>query len=296
MFQKCLARLSQEKLLIPSNSSITRASNLFEIGNLPIPAHLTTDPLLLIPNLKKIFINLSLSLCFSSSFNLESQLTTDNNKYLDTYVSSYVSLAWRRSRVPSLEKKRKERKEERKKEKDGEEVRAGERERRRRTGWQRRASTLKIRTKRRERKKDRERERERVLKLTEASRWLSMIRGRGCGRRGVAAAVVRRVLYFDRVYLRLHVAEVMQYGRWNQTHISGYGSSRVRTSSVFLLLVRVWVWVVVLVVVVFVQLRSRFPEEIALPRVFLLRKPPSPYSFERKFFFPRESFLHKIQE
>lgn len=192
--------------------------------------------------------------------------------------------------------KRKERKEERKKEKDGEEVRTGERERRRRTGWQRRASTLKIRTKRRERKKDRERERERVLKLTEASRWLSMIRGRGCGRRGVAAAVVRRVLYFDRVYLRLHVAEVMQYGRWNQTHISGYGSSRVRTSSVFLLLVRVWVWVVVLVVVVFVQLRSRFPEEIALPRVFLLRKPPSPYPFERKFFFPRESFLHKIQE
>ena len=97
----------------------------------------------------------------------------------------------------------------------------------------------------REREKEKEREREimaepgdsvhplkirtnvEVLKLTEASRWLSMIRGRGCGRRGVAAAVVRRVLYFDRVYLRLHVAEVMQYGRWNQTHISGYGSSHV---------------------------------------------------------------------
>lgn len=58
------------------------------------------------------------------------------------------------------------------------------------------------------------------MKLTEASRRLNMIRGRGCGWRGVAAAVVRRVLYFDRVYLRLHVAEVMQYGRWNQTHIS----------------------------------------------------------------------------
>lgn len=43
---------------------------------------------------------------------------------------------------------------------------------------------------------------------------MSVIRS-GCGgRRGVAAAVVRRVLYFDRVYLRLHVAtEVMQYGR-----------------------------------------------------------------------------------
>lgn len=57
-----------------------------------------------------------------------------------------------------------------------------------------------------------------TLKLTEASRGLSMIRGGSCGWRGVAAAVVRRVLYFDRVYLRLHVAEVMQYGRWNQTH------------------------------------------------------------------------------
>ena len=60
------------------------------------------------------------------------------------------------------------------------------------------------------------------MKLTEASRGLSMIRGCSCGWRGVAAAVVRRVLYFDRVYLRLHVAEVMQYRRWNQTHTLWY--------------------------------------------------------------------------
>jgi len=47
-----------------------------------------------------------------------------------------------------------------------------------------------------------------ILKLTEASRRLNVIRGRGCGWWGIAAAVVRRMLY-----LRLHVAEVMQYGR-----------------------------------------------------------------------------------
>lgn len=52
-----------------------------------------------------------------------------------------------------------------------------------------------------------------IMKLTKASRGLSMIRSGRRGRRCVAAAVVRRVLYFDRVYLRLHVAEVMQYGR-----------------------------------------------------------------------------------
>lgn len=62
---KSVSHVSRKKNLIPSNSSITRASNLFEIGNLPIPVDLTTDPLLLIPNLKKIFINLSLSLSVS---------------------------------------------------------------------------------------------------------------------------------------------------------------------------------------------------------------------------------------
>lgn len=75
MFQKCLARLSQEKLLIPSNSSITRASNLFEIGNLPIPVDLTIDPLLLIPNLKNLYQSLSLSLFL---FLLQPRISTDH--------------------------------------------------------------------------------------------------------------------------------------------------------------------------------------------------------------------------
>lgn len=71
-----------------------------------------------------------------------------------------------------------------------------------------------------------------LFKLTEVSGGLSMIRGRSCGWRGVAAAIVRRVLYFDRVYLRLHVAEVMQYGRWNQTHTCIQITITLRSSSI----------------------------------------------------------------